>query len=177
METVYSYSFLILLLPALSFVILALAGMKMSHKTAGLIGTTSLGLVTVLSYMTAFSYFTADRLSNGTFPTLVPYNFTWLPLGNLHFDMGILLDPISVMMLIVISTVSFMVHVLFIWLHAWREGLPALLRFPVAVYHVHAWIGAGYEYLPDVYLLGVSGRQLLFIDWILLSVEAGHCCL
>ena len=52
METVYSYSFLILLLPALSFVILALAGMKMSHKTAGLIGTTSLGLVTVLSYMT-----------------------------------------------------------------------------------------------------------------------------
>ena len=111
METVYSYSFLILLLPALSFVILALAGMKMSHKTAGLIGTTSLGLVTVLSYMTAFSYFTADRLSNGTFPTLVPYNFTWLPLGNLHFDMGILLDPISVMMLIVISTVSFMVHV------------------------------------------------------------------
>lgn len=40
---IYSYSFLILLLPALSFVILALAGMKMSHKTAGLIGTTSLG--------------------------------------------------------------------------------------------------------------------------------------
>ena len=29
METVYSYSFLILLLPALSFVILALAGMEM----------------------------------------------------------------------------------------------------------------------------------------------------
>ena len=50
---IYSYSFLILLLPALSFVILALAGMKMSHKTAGLIGTTSLGLVTVLSYLTA----------------------------------------------------------------------------------------------------------------------------
>ena len=108
---IYSCSFLILLLPALSFVILALAGMKMSHKTAGLIGTTSLGLVTVLSYMTAFSYFTADRLADGTFPTLVPYNFTWLPLGNLHFDMGILLDPISVMMLIVISTVSFMVHI------------------------------------------------------------------
>ena len=111
METVYSYSFLILLLPALSFVILALAGMKMSHKTAGLIGTTSLGLVTVLSYLTAFTYFGADRLADGTYATIVPYNFTWLPLGNLHFDMGILLDPISVMMLIVISTVSLMVHI------------------------------------------------------------------
>ena len=102
---------MILLLPALSFVILALAGMKMSHKTAGLIGTTSLGLVTVLSYWTAFSYFTADRLADGAYATLVPYNFTWLPLGSLHFDMGILLDPISVMMLIVISTVSLMVHI------------------------------------------------------------------
>ena len=108
---IYSYSFLILLLPALSFVILGLAGMKMSHKTAGLIGTTSLGLVTILSYATAFCYFTADRTADGTFQTFVPYNFTWLPLGNLHFDMGILLDPISVMMLIVISTVSFMVHI------------------------------------------------------------------
>ena len=108
---IYSYSFLILLLPALSFVILALAGMKMSHKTAGLIGTTSLGLVTVLSYLTAFAYFGADRLADGSYATVVPYNFTWLPLGNLHFDMGILLDPISVMMLIVISTVSLMVHI------------------------------------------------------------------
>ncbi len=108
---IYSYSFLILLLPALSFVILALAGMKMSHKAAGLIGTTSLGLVTVLSYWTAFAYFTADRTADGAFATLVPYNFTWLPLGKLSFDMGILLDPISVMMLIVISTVSLMVHI------------------------------------------------------------------
>ena len=107
----YSYVFLILLLPALSFVLLGLAGMKMSHKTAGLIGTTSLGVVTVLSYLTAISYFTADRAADGTFQTIVPYNFTWLPLGNLHFDMGILLDPISVMMLIVISTVSLMVHI------------------------------------------------------------------
>ena len=106
----YSYSFLILLLPLLSFVIIGLAGMKMSHKVAGLIGTTSLGLVTVLSYYTAFVYFTADRM-NDVYQTIVPYNFTWLPLGALHFDIGILLDPISVMMLIVISTVSFMVHI------------------------------------------------------------------
>lgn len=107
----YSFVFLILLLPALTFVVLGLAGMKMSHKVAGLIGTTSLGIVTVLSYYTAFCYFTAGRGADGTFATLVPYNFTWLPLGSLNFDLGILLDPISVMMLIVISTVSLMVHI------------------------------------------------------------------
>jgi NADH-quinone oxidoreductase subunit L len=36
----------------------------------------------------------------------------WLKLTDkLHIDIGILLDPISVMMLVVISTVSFMVHI------------------------------------------------------------------
>ena len=107
----YSYVFLILLLPFLSFIVLGLAGMKMSHKAAGLIGTTSLGIVTVLSYVTAIAYFTAPRMADGAFATIVPYNFTWLPLGQLHFDLGVLLDPISVMMLIVISTVSLMVHI------------------------------------------------------------------
>ena len=106
----YEYSFLILLLPLISFIVLGLAGMKMSHKVAGLIGTCSLGAVTLLSFATAFEYFTADRV-NGVFQTIVPYNFTWLPLGTLKFDMGIMLDPISVMMLIVISTVSLMVHI------------------------------------------------------------------
>ena len=108
----YEYSFLILLLPLLSFVLLGLAGMKMSHKTAGLIGTCTLGVVALISYMTAFQYFFTDgRTAEGIYQTLVPYNYTWLPLGNLHFDMGILLDPISVVMLIVISTVSLMVHI------------------------------------------------------------------
>lgn len=107
----YSFVYLILLLPLFSFVILGLAGMKMSHKVAGLIGTTSLALVTVLSYVTAFSYFFADRCADGAYPTIVPFNFTWLPLGQLHFDLGFMIDPISAMMLVVISTVSLMVHI------------------------------------------------------------------
>ena len=99
----YSYTIFIMLLPLLSFIILGLAGMKMQHKVAGLIGTCSLGMVTILSYITAFQYFFGLDRVNGVYQTFVPYNFTWLPLGNLHFDLGILLDPISVMMLIVIS--------------------------------------------------------------------------
>lgn len=114
-----SYTLFILLLPLFSFLLIGIVDMDIlkngkvwSHKAAGLIGTTSLGLVTILSYMTAFQYFFGtERLADGTLPTIVPYNFTWLPLGSLHFDLGILLDPISVMMLIVISTVSLMVHI------------------------------------------------------------------
>ena len=106
------YTILILLLPFLSFLTLGLGGKWMSHRTAGFIGTAVLGVVTVLSYLTAWLYFSAPRLADGTFATLMPYNFSWLPFtSNLSIDMGILLDPISVMMLIVICTVSFMVHI------------------------------------------------------------------
>ena len=106
------YTILILLLPLFSFLILGLGGKWMSHRLAGLIGTTSLGAVTILSWLTAGLYFTTPRLADGTFETLIPYNFRWLPFTEtLSIDMGILLDPISVMMLVVISTVSLMVHI------------------------------------------------------------------
>ena len=105
------YTILILLLPFLSFLFLGLAGKWLSHRASGMIGTAVLAVITILSYCTAYEYFTADRCADGAYATLVPYNMTWLPLGNLNFDLGILLDPISVMMLIVITTVSFMVHI------------------------------------------------------------------
>lgn len=106
------YTLFILVLPFLSFLILGLAGMRMKHPVAGAIGTASLLGVTVLSYLTAFQYFSAGRTVEGVFPTLIPYDFEWLPFtADLHINMGILLDPISVMMLVVISTVSLMVHI------------------------------------------------------------------
>ncbi|MBR5297343.1 MAG: NADH-quinone oxidoreductase subunit L, partial [Parabacteroides sp.] len=102
----------ILVLPFLSFLLLGLAGMRMKHSVAGAIGTASLLGVTALSYLTAFKYFSAGRTAEGIFPTLTPYDFEWLPFTtNLHINMGILLDPISVMMLVVISTISLMVHI------------------------------------------------------------------
>ena len=106
------YTILILLLPFLSFLALGLGGKWMSHRTAGLIGTAALGVVAVLSYLTAGMYFSAPRLADGTYEALMPYNFKWLPFTeSLSIDMGILLDPISVMMLVVISTVSLLVHI------------------------------------------------------------------
>lgn len=106
------YTILILLLPLLSFLFLGLAGMKLKPVVAGVIGTAVLAVVALLSYCTAFEYFSAGRDAAGMFPTLVPWNTVWLPISRtLHIDLGILLDPISVMMLVVISTVSLMVHV------------------------------------------------------------------
>ena len=110
-----TYTLFIILLPLISFLVLGIAGKWFSHKTAGWIGTLALAGVTVLSYYAAYEYFFVigrDAVT-GAFERQVPINFCWLPFFDqgLHFDMGILLDPISVMMLIVISTVSFMVHI------------------------------------------------------------------
>ena len=105
------YTIWILILPLLSFLFLGLAGVKMKHRPAGIVGTVSLTLVTLLSYFTAYNYFSAERTADGIYPTLIPYDFEWLPFTtDLHINLGILLDPISVMMLVVISTISLMVH-------------------------------------------------------------------
>lgn len=105
---------LILLLPFFSFILLGVFGKWFSHKAAGLTGTAVLLAVVALSYYTAYEYFLCTpRTAEGVLPTLMPYNIKWLPffVEGLSFDMGIMLDPISVMMLIVISTVSLMVHI------------------------------------------------------------------
>ncbi len=108
------YTILILLLPFFSFLLLGVFGKFLSHKTAGLVGTAVLLVVAALAYYTAYEYFfQTQRTAEGVLPTLMPYKFQWLPffVQGLSFDMGIMLDPISVMMLIVITTVSLMVHI------------------------------------------------------------------
>jgi NADH-quinone oxidoreductase subunit L len=110
----YSYSFLILLLPFLSFLVLGLAGMKMKEKVAFTIGTTVLGLLFAMSVYTAYQYFfvVGRDAVTGLYPTVTVFNFTWLKFSELlTFNIGFRLTPISVMMLIVITTVSFMVHI------------------------------------------------------------------
>ena len=105
------YTLLILILPLLSFVVLGLMDTKWKPKVAGTIGTTVLGIVTLLSYYTAWMYFSSADIS-GTYQKIIPFQAEWLRFtDSLHINLGILLDPISVMMLVVISTVSLMVHI------------------------------------------------------------------
>jgi len=86
----------------------------MKPAVAGILGTLSLTVLAVLAYMTGYEYFFggAGSPDGGAFQTLIPYHFEWLRFTDrLHIDLGIMLDPISVMMLVVITTVSLMVHI------------------------------------------------------------------
>lgn len=98
---------IIILLPLLMFLFLGLV----KTRFAGIIGSVAMGIVTLMAYLVTASYFTQPRI-DGVFPTLIPFNIEWLSFTpTLHIDLGIYLDPISVMMLCVITTVSLMVHV------------------------------------------------------------------
>jgi len=108
----YSLTILILLIPFATFLFNGLVGMKFKPIVSGLIGTIGLGVITLLAYLTAWQYFFVDGMVGGSFPKVIAMSMEWLRLTDaLRIQIGILLDPISVMMLVVITTVSFMVHI------------------------------------------------------------------
>jgi NADH-quinone oxidoreductase subunit L len=112
----YSYIILVPLIPLLAFVVLGLFGRKYFTHSAGLIGTTALLASTVISILIAYSYFFVDGTTGSAYATIRPVQFTWLEFSpGLSIDMGVLLDPISVMMIVVVSFVSLMVHIFSLW--------------------------------------------------------------
>ena len=108
----YSYIVWIPLLPLITFLVLGIFGRKHFKTVAGFIGTASLLASTILSFIAAKQYFFVDGKVNGVFQKIIAFKYTWLQFSpNVSIDMGIIVDPISVMMLVVVTFVSLMVHV------------------------------------------------------------------
>lgn len=123
----YTYTLLIPLIPLAFFLLIGLTGHKMKPLVAGLIGTTGLGISALLAYITAFNYFVGGHVSGNGFTPVVPINIDWLHLTEkLTINLGVLIDPISVMMLVVVTTVSLMVH---IYSLGYMKGDPGFYRF------------------------------------------------
>ena len=106
---------LILAIPLFMFLFLGICGVKMSHRLAGVLGTLGMGTTLVLSYFTAYTYFFSGAVdfisTEGVRLQYTVFNVDWLAFtDNLVIKLGFLLDPISAMMLVVITTISFMVH-------------------------------------------------------------------
>lgn len=104
----------ILLIPALplaGFILLGLFGRKYLKNFSGIIATCLLLIAFLLSVHTAYQYFFAVGKVNGVYQAIIPFKTTWLQFSDhLSIDMGLLIDPISSMMLVVVTLVSLMVH-------------------------------------------------------------------
>ncbi|MBX2962510.1 MAG: NADH-quinone oxidoreductase subunit L [Cyclobacteriaceae bacterium] len=118
-----SYVVLIIALPFAAFLINGLLNRKLPHRLAGWLATGAIGVATALAWFTAFTYF----FQSTSFEKIIPFQVTWLRFTEtLQIDMGILLDPISVMMLVVITTVSFMV---FLYSLGYMHGEKGFVRY------------------------------------------------
>lgn len=106
------YIALIPLLPLAGFVLLGIFGKKFFRKSSGIIGVLLLLVATILAVYTAYQYFFVIGKVNDAYQSITPIKYTWLQFASgTSIDMGILLDPISVMMLVVVTFVSLMVHI------------------------------------------------------------------
>ena len=121
-----SYILLIPIIPLAAFLLLGIFYKKIKPAVSGYIGVLGLLSAAVLSFYAAYDYFFVSGKVEGVYQTFVEktvwMNFT----DTLHIDMGILIDPISVMMLIVVSVVSLMVH---IYSRGYMKGDPGYTKF------------------------------------------------
>ena len=123
----YTYTLLIPLIPLFMFLLLGLTGHKMKPVISGLIGTSGLGIAAILAYTTAIKYFWTAHVAGTPYVSIKAFEVSWLHLTEkLTIHLGVLIDPISVMMLVVITTVSLMVHIYSI---GYMKGDPGFYRF------------------------------------------------
>ena len=107
-----SYILFIPLMPLLAFVLLGLFGKKQFTKASGLVATAFMLISTVVALYTAWDYFFVHGKTGSGYQPITVFKYTWLVFSEkVSIDMGLLLDPISAMMLVVVTFVSLMVHI------------------------------------------------------------------
>jgi NADH-quinone oxidoreductase subunit L len=113
-----------------AFILLGLFGRKYLGNSSGIFATILLLVSTALALYTAYGYFFDYGKVNGIYQTIVPLKYSWLEFSpGLSIDMGIILDPISVMMLVVVTFVSLMVHIYSLAYLKGEERFPTYYAF------------------------------------------------
>ncbi len=94
----------ILLLPLASYVLTFFFGKKLPRK-GDFIGVTLMGVSWILAMRIFLTFWKIGDPSHRA-----EYSFTWIDLGGFSLDAGILVDGMTSVMLMVVTTVSFLVH-------------------------------------------------------------------
>ena len=108
----YAYIILICVLPMASFVVLGLFGRRYLSRFAGVFGTVLLLAATGFALWVAYGYFFDWGKSGTAYRQIMAIDYPWLSFSSgLSIHMSVILDPISVMMIVVVTLVSLMVHI------------------------------------------------------------------
>lgn len=109
----------LVLLPLASFVLNGLLGQSMLRKPAGWFSTLLMFVSCLLAIYVAYDYFLVSGKVNGIYTAQIPWEYEWLRFSSAQagfsINLGFVLDPLSVMMLVVVTLISLMVHVFSLW--------------------------------------------------------------
>ncbi|HSK11384.1 MAG TPA: NADH-quinone oxidoreductase subunit L [Vicinamibacterales bacterium] len=94
-------------LPAAGFLVLALLGHRLPRPAAVAAGVGSVGLSAALTLAIAASFFASPPPGHAFSQTL----WTWMAAGRFRADFAFHLDPLSLVMLAVVTVVGFLIHV------------------------------------------------------------------
>ncbi|UCD63741.1 MAG: NADH-quinone oxidoreductase subunit L [Candidatus Zixiibacteriota bacterium] len=101
------YLFLVPLFPLIGFLTNGLLIGRLPRPVISFVGCFSVGLSFVLSLML---FFELKALVPGM-RVIEQVLFTWVPSGSFETNIGLLLDPLSAVMILVVSGVGFLIHV------------------------------------------------------------------
>ncbi len=101
------YLFLVPLFPLIGFVLNGLLLGRLPRPVISFIGCASVGLSLVVSVLLFFELKEMTPAARFIEQVL----FSWIPAGSLHVNVGYLLDPLSAVMILVVSGVGFLIHV------------------------------------------------------------------
>ncbi len=99
--------YLIVLFPLLGFLLNGLALGKLGKKMISAIACGSVGLSFLFSVSAFFKLLDLPVDARILHETL----FTWIPAGAFHVNIGFLVDPLSAVMILVVTGVGFLIHI------------------------------------------------------------------
>ncbi len=98
---------LIPVLPSVSAALLALFGSRLSRKAAGTLGVGSIGLSALVAILVALNFWSAPPAGNSYTQVL----WTWIEVAGFEPQIGLYLDPLSLVMVLVVTFVGFLIHI------------------------------------------------------------------
>ncbi|MDH5406359.1 MAG: NADH-quinone oxidoreductase subunit L, partial [Candidatus Aminicenantes bacterium] len=112
------YIWLVPFLPLFGFVINGLVGRRLPRKVVGIIACGAVGLAFLISLIAFFS------LPDQPVPDKVLYS--WIKVGDFKADFGFQVDPLSIIMILIVSGVAFVIHIYSI---GYMHGDPGYSRY------------------------------------------------
>src|SRR5882757_6976579 len=97
---------LVVAIPIASAVVLALLGSSLSRRLVAVLGAGSVGVAALLTLIISASFLASPAAGNA----YVQHLWTWMSSGGFQPEIAFFLDPVSLLMLLVVTFVGFLIH-------------------------------------------------------------------